>query len=141
MSITKLPDWSTPDQQDVADIRQTVEDYFLGWFDGDSDRMRRALHPELVKRSYRPRNGEQPSLSSMNTAAQMIDSTAAGHGRQADPAKRQLEINVDDVHGSIATARVNSAPYREYLHLARTPAGWRIVHALWTWTDLSRVDD
>ena len=26
-------------------------DYFEGWFDADPERMRRALHPELAKRS------------------------------------------------------------------------------------------
>jgi hypothetical protein len=27
----------------------TVKDYFEGWFDGDAERMERALHPGLAK--------------------------------------------------------------------------------------------
>jgi hypothetical protein len=31
-------------------VRSVVMDYVEGWFEGDADRMERALHPELVKR-------------------------------------------------------------------------------------------
>ena len=36
---------------------------------------------------------------------------------------------------NIATAVVRSAQYREYLHLLRTPGGWRIVDAFWQFTE------
>jgi hypothetical protein len=65
----------------------------------------------------------------------MIGWTAEGEGRETDPDKRGLRIVVDEVHDTIATARVDSGPYREYVHLARTPDGWRIVNTLWTWAD------
>ena len=38
----------TPDEDAI--VRCTL-DYFEGWFDGDPERMRRALHPDLAKRS------------------------------------------------------------------------------------------
>ena len=129
-----LPDWAVLDPDDVAAVRKTVEDYFLGWFDGDADRMRRALHPDLVKRSFRARDGEVPALSSIVTATQMISATADGAGRRTDPAERQLDIVVDDIHGSIASARVNSVPFREYVLLVRTVEGWRIASTLWAVT-------
>ena len=31
-------------------VRSVVMDYVEGWFEGDAGRMKRALHPELVKR-------------------------------------------------------------------------------------------
>jgi hypothetical protein len=37
-----------------------------------------------------------------------------------------LEVSED-----IASVRVRSAVYHEYLHLVRTPAGWQIANALW----------
>jgi len=131
--------WAEPDPQDVEAVRHVVEDYFLGWFDGDADRMRRALHPDLVKRSHRSVDGGSLALTSIGTAQRMIDLTAAGQGRSADPDERRFDVVVDDIHGSIATARVNSVPFREYVHLVQTPEGWRIVDALWTWTDPAAV--
>ena len=43
-------DTDTMTTTDAQQISATVLDYVEGWFDGDADRMRRALHPELVKR-------------------------------------------------------------------------------------------
>jgi Putative lumazine-binding len=33
-----------------AGVRAAVLDYVEGWFDGNAERMERALHPDLVKR-------------------------------------------------------------------------------------------
>jgi hypothetical protein len=121
----------------VADVTRTVEDYFLGWYDADPDPIRRALHPDLAKRSFLARADGPPLLRAV-TATLMIGWAEEGEGRETDPAKRRLQIVVDEVHGSIANARVDSELYREYIHLARTPNGWRIVNTLWTWTDPDR---
>jgi hypothetical protein len=112
----------------------TVQDYFLGWYDGDPERMRRALHPDLAKRSYVAGKDGVTAVRAV-TATQMIAWTTEGEGRQTEPAARRIDITVDEIHDGIATARVDSVAYREYLHLARTPDGWRIVNTLWTWTD------
>jgi hypothetical protein len=106
-------------------IRSTVSDYFEGWFEGDAERMERALHPGLAKRSLQ--NGGLDE----DTAQTMIEATRAGVGTRHPPEKRAIDIDVADVHGGIATAVVQSQVYREYLHLARTEDGWKIVNALW----------
>ena len=101
-------------------------DYYEGWFDGKPDRMERALHPELVKRSM----GEDRSIDN-TTARGMIDATAAGVGRQRDPGDRRIDVHVDHVHGSIATATVTSAVYVDYLQLVRDGDEWKILNVLW----------
>jgi hypothetical protein len=35
--------------KDLADIRQAALDYVEGWYEGNVERMERALHDELVK--------------------------------------------------------------------------------------------
>jgi hypothetical protein len=111
----------------VNEIEATVRDYFEGWYDADVDRMRRALHPALAKRTLR--EGDVRSV----TRDRMVELTGAGEGRP-DGSDRTLEISVLDVHGDIATAVVRSAVYREYVHLVRTDDGWRIVNALWAFS-------
>ena len=111
----------------VAEVEATVRDYFEGWYDADVDRMQRALHPELAKRTQ-----EAGSLRT-TTRDRMLNLTAAGEGR-ADGIDRTLDISVLDVHDGIATAAVRSAVYREYLHLVRTTEGWRILNALWAYS-------
>ena len=108
---------------DHAAIVATALDYFEGWFDGDAERMERALHPALAKRG--------PKLRTV-TKEQMIAWTAAGEGKAEDVgAGRRIDVAVVDVHGGIASAVVDSDVYREYLHLVRTDDGWKIVNALW----------
>ena len=38
---------------DASAIKQTALDYIEGWYEGDAERMERALHPELAKRIVR----------------------------------------------------------------------------------------
>jgi hypothetical protein len=111
---------------DVDAIVATARDYFEGWFDGDEERMARALAPDLVKR----RAGEELGIT---TKERMLELTRQGEGKQ-DGADRTLDIRVHDVYDDTATATVHSAVYHEHLHLVRTSEGWRIANALWQFT-------
>ena len=111
-----------PDEDAVV---RCVLDYFEGWFDADPERMRRALHPDLAKRTP-----DGAGLAE-DTAQGMIDLTAAGVGRRQDSEARRIEVRVVEIHGDIAAVVVDSNVYREYLHLVRTDDGWKIVNALW----------
>jgi hypothetical protein len=115
---------------DRAAIVRTALDYFEGWFDGDAVRVERALHPQLVKRSLGQVSSDPERLETI-TARQMVDAAADGEGRRQDPGDRRIEVDVEQVYGTIANATVRSAVYVEYLQLVRTSDGWRIVNALW----------
>ena len=109
----------------ASEIEATVRDYFEGWYDSDQERIARALHPELAKRTQEDGFGVRTT-----TRDRMLELTAEGAGRM-DGSDRALEIVVADVHDGIASVVVRSAVYREYLHLVQTGDGWRIVNALW----------
>ena len=111
---------------DEQAIKSTVLDYFEGWFDGDAGRMERALHPQLAKRSP-----QADGTLEDDTAETMIEATKAGQGTRHPPEKRGFDVDVKEIHGPIASVVVHSQIYREYLHLARTDDGWKIVNALW----------
>ena len=108
----------------------TVLDYFEGWFDGDAGRMERALHQGLAKRALLSGDGALDETS----ADWMIAATASGAGRALKSDDPEIEVEVVDVYGSIASVVVRSAVYREFLHLVRTDDGWKIVNALYTRT-------
>jgi hypothetical protein len=118
---------------DEEAIVACVLDYYEGWFDGDAARMERALHPGLVKRSLADDGSGLKDL----TAQEMVEATARGVGKKRDESiggDRRIEISVDDIHGGIASVTAHSAVYVDYLQLARTREGWKIVNALWDWT-------
>ena len=108
-------------------ITETVLDYFEGWFDADVERMDRALHPDLVKRS---RGAEEGAALGITTKEHMLELTAQGEGRE-DGTDRTLDVQIEDVAEDIASVTVRAAVYHEYLHLVRTPDGWKIANALW----------
>jgi hypothetical protein len=111
-------------------ITAAALDYVEGWFDGDADRMRRALHPDLVKRRLRALGNGAEHIETL-TADQMIGWTADGEGRELDPGDRQIDVTVHHVDDGIATATCLCALYVDYLQLARTADGWKIVNVLW----------
>ena len=105
-------------------VVQAALDYIEGWFDGDAARMERALHPELAKRSLK--EGRLETIR----AREMVEATERGTGkRPAD--ERAIEITVEHVGEGVANATVLSAPFVDYLQLARTDDGWKIVNVLW----------
>jgi Putative lumazine-binding len=117
---------------DEAAIRSCLLDYFEGWFDGDADRMDRALHPGLAKHAL----GQDPDRSQVldvTTRDEMVEATRRGLGRDRDEPDRGIRIDILGVSGAIACAVVHSAVYVEYALLARTGDGWRITATLWRW--------
>jgi Putative lumazine-binding len=112
-------------------IIATARDYWEGWFDGDAERMKRALHPGLTKTGV-VIDASGGRVTEPMTAGDMIGWTGDGEGVASRPADFAYDVTVDDVYHQIATVTVHSAIYREYLHLVKTPDGWKILNALYT---------
>src|SRR5262245_30541680 len=83
-----------PTAAERAAVRAAVLDYFEGWFTGDAERMRRALHPELAKRSFGQDADRTPVLETL-TADEMIEATASGGGSRRTRPDERTEIHVD----------------------------------------------
>ena len=112
---------------DSAAIRVTALDYIEGYYAGDAARMERAVHPELAKRIVRTRDGR--SMIGHMTAAQLVDGTRAGGGRDA-PVKR-TDVKILDIFGNTASVRVDAGEWVDYMHLAVVDGRWRIINVLW----------
>jgi hypothetical protein len=116
---------------DLAQIHQAALDYAQGWYEGDTERVRRCLHPELAKRRILrdPQTGEEGFRHV--TRQLMLDLTQQGGGRDEVPAdKRTYDVTILDVCGDIASARAETTEYVDYLHLARSQGRWVIVNVL-----------
>lgn len=112
---------------DVEAIEKSVTDYFESWFDGNVARMQRCLHPRLAKRRP-PREAETDLIDVSHD--EMIEDVSGGAKPQYD---RQIAVTVLDVAGDIATVKVLSEPFDEYVHLARIEGRWLIVNTLYRW--------
>ena len=111
----------------------TPFDNFNGWYDADLARRERVMHPQLVKCSTVQVGGDNPGVT---TEERLLELVRGGGGvEDEDKTGDPIEVTVVDIHHDIAAAVVRSAQYREYLHLLRTPDGWRTVTAFWPLTD------
>lgn len=121
---------SDPEKESLA-IRDAVSDYYGGWYQADSERMARCLHPGLAKRAIRRDSTGREFLHHLGRE-DMVRKTAEGGGSDTPPSLQRLEITVLDRYEEIATVKVVANEYVDYLHVARHDGRWLIVHALWT---------
>jgi hypothetical protein len=114
-------------EDDVAAITAVVTAYFQSWFRGEPELMRSVLHPALTKRT--PANPGGPDLTLLeDNATSMVASVSRGPRPQYE---HWQDVDVLDVSQDIATAKVRSQPFVEYVHLARFGDKWLIVNALY----------
>lgn len=133
---TRVLDAQTPSAQptaagDSAAIRATALDYVEGWYNGDSERMERAVHPELAKRIVMlNRENGRASLDQVG-AMTLVQRTKRGGGRDTPAAQRQKDIEILDVFRNVASVKVTMSGWIDYMHLARFNGRWVIVNVLW----------
>lgn len=116
---------------DSAAIRATALDYAEGWYEGDAERMGRALHPELVKRIVVHDTATGRSVLQNMGASALVNGTRHGYGKTTSRERQEKEVRILDVFGNAATARTTMADWIDYMQLAKVDGRWVIVNVLW----------
>jgi hypothetical protein len=121
----------TQDASDAAAVRRTALDYVEGWYEGNAERMGRALHPDLQKRivDKDPKTGSD-RLREMS-ASMLVGYTRDGEGTKTPKEKQQKDVSIFDIYRDEASAKVVFLEWVDYLHLARFDGRWVIVNVLW----------
>jgi len=119
------------DDSDSQAIRSTIRDYIEGWYDGDVERMDRALHPDLVKRIVYADARSGRSMYNEASKTLMMEYTRAGMGKKDAASKTQISIEVLDVDGEMAIAKSVTPQFVDYMELAKWNGAWKIVNVLW----------
>ena len=118
-------------QQDSADIRKTALNYIEGWYEGNPERMERALHPELAKRIVSTDKQSGKSRLGQMSALTLINGTKSGGGKDTPPEKQQKDVTILDIYRGAASVKVVASDWIDYLHMAKWNGEWRIVNVLW----------
>jgi hypothetical protein len=114
--------------RDEEAIRDVARAYLESWLDGDGDRMRGALHPMLAKRGLDYGSDLRPTGVHHLDTEYMTASAARGPRPQYG---RTMEITILDLADNIASVKVLSEPFVDYLHVAKVDDRWSIVNALY----------
>ena len=118
---TKAQD-KTSTTTDTSAVQTAVTNYIEGYFTGDADRMKKTLHPHYLKHVI---HGDIPMREM--TAIQMV--TAVRRNGPADLTAEQKteEVTVLDVAGDIASAKLVTPGWQDYMTLSKVNGEWKIL--------------
>jgi hypothetical protein len=109
-----LPSTNAQDSRSASDpalVRATVKDYIEAYYAGDARRMKQTLHPHYLKHVI---HGDIPMRE--KTGPQMIQVIGSEGPTDLPPAERTEQISVFDVAGDIASAKLVTPHWVDYLN-------------------------
>ena len=111
----KVPD-------DSSAVRATVTNYIEAYYTGDARRMEQTLDPHYLKHMI---HGNIPMRE--KTAPEMLEEVRT-HGIPDIPqAQRTEQVIVLDVAGNIASAKLVTPGWMDYVTLAKSGGEWKIL--------------
>lgn len=126
--MTTVAERVTAAQADLDGIERAALDYLEGFVTGDAERHLRAYHPECVKRRLTTDLETGVTEQIVLSPQTMADYAATGQSIIEDcPA----EVFIDDVYDDIASVRVYSCRWVDFLHIVRARSEWRLFHVTW----------
>ena len=116
---------------DSSAIRATALDYVEGWYEGNAQRMSRAVHPELVKRIVESDTATKHSVIETMGATALVNGARHGWGRKTPADRRQKDVTILDIFGKAASVKTVMADWIDYMQMAKVDGRWVIVNVLW----------
>jgi hypothetical protein len=111
-------------------IKQTALDYAEGWYEGNAERMERALHPDLAKRIVRNDDKGNSRLENMG-ALTLVQVTRRGFGKQTPKEQQQKDVTVLDLLENSAMVKLEMRDWIDYMQMGKIGGRWVIVNVLW----------
>jgi hypothetical protein len=115
---------------DTSAVRTTVTNYIEAYYIGDAARMEQTLHPHYLKHRI---HGHIPMRE--QTGPQLVRDVREGGGTQLSAAQRTEQVTVLDVAGDIASAKLVTPGWVDYMTLSKLNGEWKIISVV------QRIDD
>jgi hypothetical protein len=107
---------------DSSAVRATVRNYIEAYYTGDAPRMEQTLHPHYLKHMI---HGDIPMRE--KTAAEMVGEVRSHGPADLPPAEKTEQISVLDVSGDIASAKLVTPHWVDYMTLSKLDGAWKIL--------------
>jgi hypothetical protein len=117
--------------EDRAGVERAAMNYLEGFYEGDADKIRAGVHPEVVKVGYfAGQDGEyRRAPMSFEEMIRFADRVKAEGEFPAEDAPKEAEIL--EVLDKVAAAKVVAWWGVDYLHLVKLEGEWKILHVIW----------
>ena len=112
-----------PDDAAVRAMRKPALDYVEGWYQKDAERVKRGLHPDLAKRNLDENGG-----IGQYTRQSLLDIVPVYGGSGSE---KKFEFTVLDAGKDIASVKVVSDAFTDYIHLIKWKGQWYVLNVLW----------
>lgn len=120
---------------DSAAVRQAALDYLDGFYQGDTARMLRAVHPDVNKYGFSMRRGASAYQGSAMTFSGFLESARGVRAEgETAPADAPRGVQILDVMDQTAAVKVTALWGVDYLLLAKYDGRWMIRQVLWQTT-------
>ena len=125
-----VPAIQAENSDEQSAIKKTALNYMDSWYKSDSKRMKLSLHKKLAKRSLQE-SVSGKKLLRFTSASDMIWYTRGGYGENLWHENLNIEVVILDFYKDIASVKVITPHYYEYLHLIKIEKKWVIINALY----------
>jgi len=113
-------------QDDIEGVMTAALDYIEGYIDGDAERHARAYHPECIKRRYTTDEDSGIDELVVLSPRMMADYAALSQMSDCD-----TEVIIDAISEDIASVRVYSCRWVDFLHVVKARGEWKVFHVTW----------
>ena len=133
--LLTFPAASQPQKpSDREAVRGTVAEYIEGYYTGDARRVERSLHPHYLKHMIIS-GVDEPLRITDKTGLELVQEVST-HGPSDLPmSERKEQISVLDITGDIASVKLVTAHWTDYLTLLKQDGQWKILSVV-----LRRID-
>jgi hypothetical protein len=128
--LISAPTVCADDLDETRAIVNTATNYMEAWYEGNAGQMEASLHKDLAKRRVITKDGHQNDLR-LITASEMVSYTSSGYGKRLWSDHTEIDVILLDFHKNIASVKVVTPHYYEYLHLMRKANKWVIVNTIY----------
>ena len=113
---------TAPQSSDSSAVQATVRNYIEGYYRGDAARMQSSLDPHYLKHMI---HGTIPIRE--KTGSQMVEEVRS-HGPADFPeAEKTEEISVLDISGNVASAKLVTPHWVDYMTVSKSGGNWKIL--------------
>lgn len=116
----------TAPQEDIDGVTAAALDYIDGYVDGDADRHARAYHPECLKRRY-----VKDEESGVTELIVMSPHVMVDYAARSEMSDCEVEVVIDAISDDIASVRIYSCRWVDFLHIVKARGEWKLFHVTW----------
>ena len=107
---------------DASAVRSTVRNYIEAYYTGNAARMEQTLHPHYLKHVI---HGDIPIRE--KTGAQMVAEIRKNGPADLPAAQKNEQVTVLDIVGDIASAKLVTPGWTDYVTLSKVDGDWKIL--------------